>query len=137
MSEVEALSLEAVAERVEKLEEYIDSQVTPRFDDVQNEHKLLSERMNEYQIRVEQALHYANSTLTADLYKLIHSTSASLSAEVREKFDKLLAAFRESVQQEIVNSKILTTRPATREEIKSGAAIAVRQATSAEIRQQK
>jgi hypothetical protein len=135
MSEVQAVTLEAVAGRVGKLEEYIDSQVTPRFDDVQDDHKSLAERMNVYQTRVENALNYANSTLVADLYKLIHSTSTSLSAEFREKFDKLLAAFRESVQQEIVNSKILTTRPATREEIKSGVAIAVRQATSAEIRQ--
>ena len=134
MNEATAVSLEALTERVEKLEQYIDSQVTPRFDDVQDDHKSLSARINEYQGRVEKALNYANSTFTADLYKLIDNTSANLSVEFREKFDKLLAAFRESIQQEISSSKVLVVRSATRDEIKSGAAIAVRHATPTELR---
>jgi hypothetical protein len=136
MSEATAVTLEALAERVEKLEQYLDSQITPRFDDIQDDHRALSARMNDYLIRVQKQLSYANDILVADLHKLIHNTNVSLSAEFREKFDKLLAAFRESIQQEIVNSKILVVRPATREEVKSGAAIAVRQATPAELREQ-
>jgi len=134
MGEVKEVSLEALTERVEKLEQYIDSQVTPRFDDVQDDHRNLSERMNEYQERVEKELNRANTTLVAELYRLTQDTNSTLSTEFREKFDKLLAAFRESVQQEIANSKILVVRPATLEEIRKGLGIAVRHATFAELR---
>ncbi len=140
MSETVTESLEVRVDELEKqlagLKFYIQDQVDPRFDDVQDDHRSLSERMNEYQGRVEKALSYANSTFVADLHKLIQDTNATLSAEFRQKFNNLLAAFRESIQQEIVNSKILAVRPATRSEIQSGFAIVVRQATPAEIRSQ-
>jgi hypothetical protein len=130
MTETKALSLE---ERIEKLEEHIVNHCA-RFDDVQDGHASLSERLNEYQQRLEKQLSYANSVLIADLNKLLDKTNSVLSAEFREKFDNLLAAFRESIEQEIASGRVLTVRPATREEIKAGAAIAVRQASPAELR---
>jgi hypothetical protein len=116
MSETTALTL---TERVEKLEQHIIDHCA-RFDDVQDDHRSLSERMNEYQQRVEKQLSYANSVLIADLNKLLDKTNSALTAEFREKFNNLLAAFRESIQQEIVSGRVLVVRPATREEIKSG-----------------
>jgi hypothetical protein len=131
MSETAAVSLEALAERIEKLEKHIEIHCL-RFDDVQDEHKSLAERMNEYLIRVEKLLSYANNALTADLYKLALATNTTLSAEFREKFEELLAEFK----QEILAKKVVVTRPATREEIKTGTAVAVRQATPTELREQ-
>ena len=60
MSETVTESLEARVDELEKqlagLKFYIQDQVDPRFDDVQDDHRSLSERMNEYQGRVDTQL---------------------------------------------------------------------------------
>jgi predicted nuclease with TOPRIM domain len=132
-TEFQQSAVEALAERVERLEKHILNHCE-RFNDVQDDHTSLSERLNEYQQRLDKQLSYANSVLIADLNKLLDKTNSVLSAEFRDKFDTLLAAFRENIQQEIASGRVLVTRPATREEIKSGVGIAVRQASPAELR---
>jgi len=66
MSEIQT-EIEALTERVQKLEQYVDSQVTTRFDDVQDGHRALAERMNEYQGRVEERIGDLTEKVAAEL----------------------------------------------------------------------
>ena len=133
MSEVTAVSLEALEARLSKLEEYIDSQVTPRFDDVedsQTAHRdYLTERIDSYFARTEKQL----SEVTQHVYTAI----AELRARTQEKIE---AEIRKVTADEIAESltkKVLVTRAASRDELKNPENILVtRPATPAEIRNQ-
>lgn len=123
------VNLETLVERIEKLEQHIETHCL-RLDDVQDSHKALVAQVNDYQSRVEKLLSYANEKLVTELYKTLGNTSD----EFREQFNKLLSELRESVKKEVATSRILVVRPATREELKDGKAVPVRQATAAETR---
>src|SRR5882762_10192397 len=69
ISEVTALTLEAFAERVAKLEEYVSTQVTPRFDDIENGHKALFGRIDLYFAELRTQLNNERADLEAQLRK--------------------------------------------------------------------
>jgi len=136
MSEVN--TIESLGQRLEKLEKYIDEQVTPRFDDVQDDHKSLSERINEYQKRIDKEVGELYDRLVADVRNTQETLLADFQkqlAEIREKFN---ARVKEEIAKvtaneiaESLSKKILVTRPAQRHE---KADVVVRQATPAELR---
>src|SRR6266480_5883211 len=113
MSEVTAVSLEALEARLSKLEEYIDSQVTPRFDDVQDSqtaHRdLLTERIDSYFSRTEKKLSEVTQHVYAAIADLRVRTQEKIAAEIRKVTADEIA--------ESLTKKVLVTRPATRSEI--------------------
>jgi hypothetical protein len=67
----------------------------------------------------------------------IHETLADLREQFVEKVRERIQAVSSDEIAESLTKKVLTTRPATREEIKTGGnVVAVRQVTAAEIRKQ-
>ncbi len=133
MSEVTAVSLEALEARLSKLEEYIDSQVTPRFDDVQDSqtaHRdLLTERIDSYFSRTEKRVSEAELHLAQVLSELQVRTQEKIAAEIRKVTADEIA--------ESLTKKVLVTRAATRDELKNPDNILVtRPATPAEVRNQ-
>ncbi len=130
MSEVTAVSLEA---RLSKLEEYIDSQVTPRFDDVQDSQVAhrddLTDRVESYFARTEKRLSEVTQHVYTAIAELRVRTQEKIAAEVRKVTAGEIA--------ESLTKKILVTRPANREELKNPENVLVtRPATPAEIRNQ-
>ena len=132
MSEAQT-QLDALHARITKLEELIESQVTPRFDDVQDEHKLLAARMNEYQGRVEERVRELADRATHELYETLVNQGT-------ETYGRLLDQFRPEIRkiatQEFVTGltkKVLVTRTASQADLKEGVpVVVVRHATHRE-----
>jgi len=130
---VTAVSLEALEARLVILEEYVFSQVTPRFDDVQESqtaHRdLLIERIDSYFSRTEKQISEMKQNLAQVLAELRVRTQEKIAAEIRKVTSDDIA--------ESLTKKILVTRPANREELKNPENVLVtRPATPAEIRNQ-
>ena len=145
--EAKAVTLEALAERIGRLEEHVATQITPRFDDVQNEHKSLFGRIDLYfadlqkqlnteRVDLQKQLNETNVTLSAELHKLL-AEAHNLLDEVRQKFhDRIQEEIRKVTADEIGESltkKILITRQATREELNSPDTLKFRHATFDEL----
>jgi len=132
MSE-EQTKIDALTERVAKLEEYIDSQVTPRFDDVQDGHKVLSKRMNEYQGRVEQRISELTEKATRELYEKPLAGLRESYAEMLEQFKKELCDIASQEFFKGLTKKVLVTRTASQADLKEGVpVVVVRHATHQE-----
>jgi dGTP triphosphohydrolase len=151
MSEVTALTLEAFAERVERLEEFISTQVTPRFDDIQDGHAGLFGRIDLYFADLQKQI----NTLRADLEDKLKKEHTILSDDVNKLFAKLLAESRvllEEMRQQFVEKvreriqavtsdeiaealsrKILIIRNATRDELNNPDVLKVRHASLGEL----
>ena|SRR5947207_14949588 len=136
MSESEAVTaahLEALEARLVKLEEYISTQVTPRFDDVQDSQTAhrdcLTERIDNYFSRTEKRVSEAELHLAQVLSELQVRTQEKIEAEIRKVTADEIA--------ESLTKKVLVTRQATREDLKNPESVLkTRPATSAEIRNQ-
>src|SRR6267154_1511180 len=147
MGEVKEVTLEALTERIGGLEEQVKTQITPRFDDVQNEHKVLFGRIDLYFADLEKQL----NSVRADLEKQLRKEHAVLSddvnkllAESRLLLEEMRQQFVEEVRERIqavtsdeiaeaLTKKILVVRNATRDEPNSPDVLKVRQATLDEI----
>jgi hypothetical protein len=143
MSEVTAVNIEALTKRIEKLEEYVSTQAVPTFDDVYQDIKNMVGRIDEYQRRSSaqvadidnrNAKQIANvdnrlANTLADLHKSVTDTLAKLQTKFIDKVHENVRAVTTYEIAESLAKKVLVTRPATRDEIKAGTALAVRQAS--------
>ncbi len=118
-----------IEERIKALEDYIASQVTRRFDDVQDENKATGERVNEYYSRTEKQITRAEEYLREHLAQALAELRAKFYAQVEKEIRKVSA----DEIADALTKKILVTRPATRGEV---ADVVVRNASIAEIRNQ-
>jgi len=136
MGEVKEVTLEALAER---------------FDDVQDGHRSLSARINEYQGRLEKQnaethqriVNELNEAL-ADLRRELRQQVAEMNKQLRQQLGQLNEQFVAKVRERIhavtsdeiaeaLTRKILVVRNATRDELNSPDVLKVRQATLGEI----
>jgi predicted nuclease with TOPRIM domain len=126
-------------ERTKKFEEHLSTQVHPRFDDIQDENADVLGRANRILTEVNADVREIEKTLLDEFFKL----RESLVADFSKRLDEIRLKFNERVKEEIakvtsdeiaksLTKKVLITRPASREEVKAGTALAVRQATRAE-----
>jgi hypothetical protein len=133
MSEEAQKQIDALNERVSKLEELIASQVIVRFDDVQDEHRILSQRMNQYQAAVDQRVTELTDRATRELYETPLD-------QIRETYGRLLDQFKSEIRkiasEEFVRGltkKVLVTRTASQADLKEGVpVVVVRHATHRE-----
>ena len=132
MSE-EQKQIDLLSERVSKLEQLIESQVTPRFDDVQDGHKLLAQRMNEYQGAVEQRVSELTERATRALYDVPVEQAREAYARILDEFK---AELRKIASEEFfrgLTRKVLVTRTANQADLKQGVpVVVVRHATHRE-----
>src|SRR6266480_204365 len=88
MSEVTAVSLEALEARLTILEEYVFSQVTPRFDDVQDQQVAhrddLTERVESYFARTEKKLSEVTQHVYTVIAELRVRTQEKIAAEIKK-----------------------------------------------------
>jgi len=147
MCEVKEVTLEALTERIGRLEEHIATQITPRFDDVQDENKALFGRIDLYFVDLEKQL----NSVRADLEKQLKKEHAVLSddvnkllAESRRLLEELRYQFVEKVRERIqavtsdeiaeaLTKKILVVRNATRDELNNPDVLKVRYASLGEL----
>src|SRR5436190_24203151 len=110
MSEVTAVSLEALEARLAILEEYVSTQVTPRFDDVQDQQVAhrddLTDRVDDYFSRTEKQISEMKLNLAQVLGDLKVRTQEKIAAEIKKVTSDEIA--------ESLTKKILVTRPANR-----------------------
>jgi len=147
MCEVKEVTLEALTERIGRLEEQVKTQITPRFDDVQDENKALFGRIDLYFVDLEKQL----NSVRADLEKQLKKEHAVLSddvnkllAESRRLLEELRYQFVEKVRERIqavtsdeiaeaLTKKILVVRNATRDELNNPDVLKVRYASLGEL----
>ena len=127
-----AVNLEALEKRIEKLEEYIDSQVTPRFDDVQDgqaaHRDLLIERIDSYFSCTEKQISEMKQNLVQVLAELRVRIQEKVQAEIKKTTVEEIA--------EALTKRILVTRAATRDELKNDEnVLKVRPASREELHQ--
>jgi conjugal transfer/entry exclusion protein len=131
VSESEAVTAEALEARLANLEEYVSTQVTPRFDDVQDQvhghREDLTDRVDDYFSRTEKQI----SEMKQNLAQALGELRVRIQEKVQEEIRKVTA----DEIAESLTKKVLVTRQATREELKnSDNVLKTRPATPAEIR---
>jgi len=137
MSEVTAVNLDALTQRVEKLEQLIAEQITPRFDDVQDNYASALSRIDDYFSRTQKAVTEAQKAVSD-----AHNELTRALAELRDKFnDRVREEIAKATSADIAEAltkKILVTRRATQAELRDPTSeiLKFRHATSAEINQQ-
>ena len=110
--------MDALHARIAKLEGLIESQVTPRFDDVQDEHKLLAARMNDYQGRVEERVAATAERVTREIYKMPMERAQEAYGRLLDEFKTKL---RKIASEEFVRGltkEVLVTRGAIQNDLK-------------------
>jgi len=145
--EVKEVTLEALTERIGRLEEQVKTQITPRFDDVQDENKALFGRIDLYFADLQKQINSVRADLEKELRKehtVLSDDVNKLLAESRLLLEEMRQQFAEKVRERIqavtsdeiaeaLTKKILVVRNATRDELNNPDVLKVRQATLDEI----
>jgi archaellum component FlaC len=128
--------VKSIEERVADIEKLL-GHVQAHIVDVQDEVHIALRRVNDYQGRVDKDVSDVHQFVSDSVNRFVQT----IYKEVRKRFSEEIAkeAFEKMLPETIAKalaSKVLVTRPATREELKSGEGVlAVRQASREELKQ--